>query len=105
MADQVSCASTATPLEIATTLTTPGTALVLEASKLATFPPNTGQRWTTAYSIPGKRTSMPNLALPSTLMGVSKRLGDVPIKRNCLGSFNTTEDGGLNCAAASAKLP
>ncbi len=48
IAAQVLSAITATPLEICTTVLTPGTALAFVASKLATFPPNTGHRATTA---------------------------------------------------------
>ena len=48
MADQVLSASTATPFEICTTFFTPETVFVLLASKLATLPPKTGQRSSTA---------------------------------------------------------
>ena len=75
IAVQVLSATTATPFEICTTCLTPGTAFAFGASKLATLPPNTGQRATTAYSMPGRRTSIPNVALPSTFAGVSRRLG------------------------------
>src|SRR4029078_8172255 len=47
MADQVLSAITAMPFEIWTASLTPGTSLVLVASKLATLPPNTGQRVST----------------------------------------------------------
>src|ERR1700740_1842432 len=46
-------AITATPEGTCTTFTTPGIALALSALKLATFPPNTGARATTAVSILG----------------------------------------------------
>ena len=48
IAVQVLSATTAMPLEIWITSFTPGTAFAFAASKLATFPPNTGQRATTA---------------------------------------------------------
>ena len=48
IADQVLSAMTATPLGIWITSFTPGTALAFDASKLATLPPNTGQRATLA---------------------------------------------------------
>src|SRR5690242_16612430 len=79
---QVLSAITATPFEICTTFFTPGTAMAFEPSKLATLPPNTGQRSSEAYSIPGRRTSRPNPAEPLTFSGVSRRLGEVPISLN-----------------------
>src|SRR5262252_9051027 len=105
MAAQVLSAITATPFEIVTTSFTPGIDLARAASNDATLPPKTGHRATTAYSIPGNRTSIPNVALPSTFDGVSRRLGEVPIKWNCFGSFNITFAGFGSLAAASARLP
>ena len=105
MAFQVLSATTATPDEICTTCFTPGMALVFAASKLATLPPNTGQRATTAYSMLGRRTSMPNVALPLTLSGVSRRLRGLPMMLNWLGSFSATPVGGGSLAAASASSP
>src|SRR5215469_15679642 len=64
-----------------------GTALAELASKLCSLPPKCGQRATTANSIPGTRTSMPNAALPSTLLGMSTRGTDLPITRNSEGDF------------------
>src|ERR1700730_4057048 len=73
MAAQELLARTTTPPEVnapsptasmVITSRTPGTALVLVASNLATLPPNTGQRAMTAYSMPGMRESMPNFAAP-----------------------------------------
>ena len=58
-AAHVLSATTATPSSICTTSRTPGTALARASSKLATRPPNTGQRATVAYSMPGSRTSLP----------------------------------------------
>ena len=105
MALQVLSATTATPLEIWTTLFTPATAFDRAASKLLTLPPNTGQRATTAYTIPGSRTSMLNCALPSTLGGVSKRFTGLPMRRNCAASFKVGLVGGVSWDAASARLP
>ena len=105
IADQVLSATTATPFEISKTCFTPGTRFAFDASKLATLPPNTGHRCNTAYNMSGRRSSSPNVALPSTLDGVSRRLGDVPIKRNCVGSFSATFTGGVIFDAASASEP
>jgi len=44
-----------------------------EVEKLFTLPPNTGQRCTMAYTMPGTRTSRPNCALPSVFGGMSLR--------------------------------
>ena len=44
---------------ICTIFFTPGTAFAFASSKLTTLAPNAGERLTTAYSIPGKRTSIP----------------------------------------------
>ena len=66
------------PLLIWTTCFTPGTAFALSALKLATLPPNTGQRTTRAMSMPGSFTSMPNTAVPLTFSGMSSRGSDLP---------------------------
>src|SRR5262245_5960034 len=105
IADHVLSATTASPVEIGTTSLTPGTDLAFVASKLAAFPPKTGQRAATANNIPGSFTSIPNTALPSTLPGVSRRLVALPISRNCDGSFKLTFDGGVSFEAASASAP
>ena len=105
IAAQVSSATTATPFEIRTTCLTPGTSLAFESSTLASAPPKTGQRSTTAYRISGRRMSMPNFVLPSTLPGVSSRFGDVPIRRNCFGFFNAGAAGAGSFAAAAASDP
>ena len=105
MADQVLSATTATPVEICTTCFTPGTVLALESSKLATLPPNTGQRATTACSIPGTRTSIPKIARPSTFSGVSRRLWDFPITLYPSAVFSVTFAGRGNLPASSASAP
>ena len=102
---QVLSAITATPFEICTTFLTPGTAIAFVASKLATLPPNTGQRSSEAYSIPGRRTSSPNPMEPLTFAGVSRRLGEVPISLNCAAVFSGTLAGAGSFAAASARAP
>src|SRR5437762_11456647 len=51
---------------------TPGTLSASVASKLATLPPYTGGRATTAYSIPSSRVSMPYWALRSEERRVGK---------------------------------
>src|ERR1041385_3382751 len=102
---QVLSAMTATPLEISTTFLTPGTAMALEPSKLATLPPKTGQRSSEAYSMPGRLTSSPNPIEPLTFAGVSRRLGEVPITLYCAAVFSGTFVGGVTLAAASASAP
>src|SRR2546427_6009945 len=78
IADQVLSATTATPEEICRMCFTPRTVFAFESSKLFTFPPKTGQRATTACWIFGRRTSMPNPALPFTFEGVSRRFVGLP---------------------------
>ena len=55
--------------------------MFLTASKLKLFtsPPQTGQHFTEAYSIPGIRMSMAYLAAPVTLTGTSRFGCSVPI--------------------------
>ena len=102
---QVLSAITATPFEICTTFLTPGTAFAFVASKLATLPPNTGQRSSAAYSMPGRRTSSPNPLEPLNFAGVSRRLGEVPISLNCAAVFSAMPVGAGSFAAASARDP
>lgn len=45
-----------------------------------TVPPMVGQCCTVANTMPGMSTSTPNLALPSTLAGMSSRCAAVPVK-------------------------
>ena len=96
---------TATPVGTWKIFFTPGTAFAFESSKLATFPPNTGHRAITAYSIPGKRVSRPNLAVPFTLDFVSRRFMDFPMYRKSFGSFNGAAAGTAIFDAASDRLP
>src|ERR1019366_6137800 len=101
IADQVLSATTATPLEICTASFTPRIAFALSALKLATFPPITGHRATTACSIPGRRTSMPNSARPQVLSAASSRFIALPTMRNCFGSLSFTSLGTGSFPAAS----
>ena len=98
-------ATTVTPDGTCSTARTPGILNASAASTLTTFPPNTGGLATTAYTIPGNRTSNPNCAVPFTLEGVSSRRTGFPMSVNCFGSFSGTFAGGFNCAAASASDP
>jgi hypothetical protein len=52
-------ATTATPVGNATTALAPGTALAAASSTLSARSPCTGAGSSDAYSIPGRRTSMP----------------------------------------------
>jgi hypothetical protein len=58
---------------IGTILTTPLTFIASAPSKLATLPPSTGGRATTACSMSGRRGSMPNTALPVVMSMLSTR--------------------------------
>ncbi len=80
-------------------------AIALLSSTLASFPPKTGQAATVANFMPGIIASMPNLALPFTLSGVSRRLAGVPMSVKSLGSFSATLSGTGNFAAASTRAP
>ena len=72
MALQYSSATTATPFDLHDLLHA-GTALAFVASKLATLPPNTGQRASTAVQHPRKAHIEAKSAVPLTLAGVSRR--------------------------------
>ena len=105
MADQVLSAITATPFEICVTISTPRTAFAFSILKPRTLPPNTGQRTSDAYFMPGTRASRPNRALPFTLSRVSSRFIDLPIRRKSFGSFSATPLGTGSFAAASESSP
>jgi hypothetical protein len=68
------------------------------------LPPSIGQWRTTAWHMPGRRTSMPNTALPSILAAMSVRGAAVPIRVQSFASFTLTEPGGV-AAAAFANSP
>jgi len=71
------------------------------ASKLATFPPKTGQRWSDAYAFPALHIDAEH-GLPADLRGVSMRFCGFPISLNCVGSFNEAV-WALEVRAASAR--
>ena len=104
-AAHVFSATTATPLEIWTTRCTPRTARAGAASKLFTRPPNTGQRATAAYTMPGTRTSQPKTAWPLTLSGVSTRGIRFPRMRNSEGALSGGSAGTGSVAARGARSP
>jgi hypothetical protein len=66
-----------------------------------------GQETMTAIFIPGRTTSMPKIARPFALSGVSTRRGLCPIKRKFSGevSCNASGAGAGSSAAASASAP
>src|SRR5262247_4151380 len=90
-----------------TTCLTPGMPLTLSASKLFTLPPNTGQSLMAAFNMPGSFRSAPYTCAPVTLPIVSRRLTDLPMSFQSLGSFSAMVlgSGGVSLAAASATLP
>ncbi|OIQ64577.1 hypothetical protein GALL_538720 [mine drainage metagenome] len=101
-------ATTATPLGIWNTSTTPTTCLAAVASKLATVAPKRGACATMAVSILGRWTSWVNRAVPSLLAWASlRRTRSVPIRVKLLGSFSLGAFGGVTLAASgrsSAKV-
>jgi len=101
----IDVATTATPEEVSTVATTPGTARAFSSLNVFTDPPSTGGCASAAYSMPGRRTSMPNCALPSTFAGVSRRCIFVPTYLKLRGSLSGTFSGTGNAAAASASSP
>lgn len=72
-----------------------------------TLPPNAGDIASAAIFMPGTSTSMPNIARPFTLSGVSSRLARVPMSLKSFGSFNGTlaAAGTGSDAAASTSDP
>ena len=79
--------------------------MALPGSKLTGLPPITGHCTSAAYSMPGSFTSMPNSAVPFTLLGVSKRVTGLPTILNAAGSFSFGAFGGSSFEAASASSP
>jgi len=92
---------------ISNTWRTPGTALALVASNDFIFPPNTGQRATTAYCIPGTRESMPNFAVPLVFATPSNRGVALPTMVKSAEFFSGTvlRLGMGSFAASSASWP
>jgi len=70
-----------------------------------TVPPNTGQARGQAWSIPGRRTSTPNSAVPLTLASRSVRGTEVPMSVRCSGALSGGSFGGLRRAASAASSP
>jgi hypothetical protein len=105
LAAQKLLATTATPLPVGTTFSTPGTLSAALGSNLASLAPNAGGRATTAVRSPGNWTSIPNCALPVIFSGVSSRRTLVPISFQSLGSLSWTVLGGASFIASSATLP
>src|SRR5215471_497460 len=105
LAAQKCLATTATPVPVGTTFSTPGTLSAALGSNLASLAPNAGGRATTAVRRPGNWTSIPNWALPVIFSGVSSRRTLVPISFQSLGSLSWTVLGGASFIAASATLP
>ena len=88
-----------------TTWFTPGTCFAAASSQLLAVPPNTGERATTATSMFGTCTSMPKVAAPRTLLGVSRRWAGVPMSLKSFGSLSVTFSGTGSAAARSASSP
>jgi hypothetical protein len=84
---------TAIPLGTALTSTTPATALAAVASNPRKLAPNVGGLAMTAVNMPGRMTSMPNVALPVTLIGLSSRRCGLPIYLKVDGSLSVTVVG------------
>jgi hypothetical protein len=97
--------TTATPLGIGTTSTTPGRRSAGSLSNVLTWPPNTGLCFTAAYSIPGTRTSMPKTAVPLSFAGISTRGSGRPRSVQSFCAFRAGFSGGDSRAAASASSP
>jgi len=105
LALQKSRATTARPVGICTTCSTPATDFASAASNDLTLPPNTGERATSAVRKPGKRTSMPNCAFPVTFSGESSRRVGLPSSFQRLRSLSVTFFGGCCACAARASCP
>jgi hypothetical protein len=102
---QYPSATTATPEGISTTARTPGRARARAGSNDRTFPPNTGERATTAVRMPGTRTSMPKMPRPFVFSRVSSRCVGFPSSRKSFGSLRGASAGGVRRAACSTSLP
>ena len=74
------CSATiTTPPSVRMTLRTPGIASAATESSASTLPPSTGLCASAAYNSPGSLTSIPNSALPSTLLAESIRNRGLPM--------------------------
>ncbi len=105
IAAQVLVATTATPLEIFTTSSTPATLRAAPSSTLAIVPPKVGALSTLAYTIPGTLTSIPYCAVPRDFASTSRRLGEVPIRKKRPGSLSGTCLGTGIVPASTASSP
>src|SRR6266550_4521700 len=98
-------ATTATPPGTTTTSKTPGNPSMDDLSKDRSFPPKHGQFLTAAYTISGNSKSIPKIADPSTLEGMSTFGCDFPrICHSDLG-LRIRFCGGTFLLAASASCP
>ena len=77
---------------------TPGMAKAALALMAPGEPPSIGHKRTAAYNMPGKRTSIPNMAVPLTLSGTSVRGALCPISVQSLRAFRLTLPGGVETA-------
>ncbi len=94
------------PVGIGLIFRTPGMARISASFRTPRLdPPIVGGRATTAVSIPGSWTSIPNVARPVTFSAPSTRFTDVPMIRNREGSLSGTFSGGVWRAASSARSP
>jgi len=74
-------------------------------STAAILPPKVGGMRTAARSIPGRATSVPKTALPSTLAGASTRGRERPRRRQSLRGLSGGSAGGVRFAAVAASSP
>ena len=105
IAAQVSVPSTATPREICTTSTTPAIFSASLASNETGLAPNCSGRLTTAVSIPGRRISPANTAVPVVLPFESSLGSRVPMSCHCCGGFSTISVGTGVFIASAASSP
>ena len=66
------------------------------SSTESSLAPNTGAAFTAAYFRPGTLASIPNCAVPSTLLGISSLGMSFPTIENSLDSFNLGDRLGMN---------
>src|SRR4029453_7414895 len=104
-ASQYVLPTTAMPLGMGTTSTTPGRPRTDSLSNVFTWPPKTGLCFTAAYSIPGTRKSRPKTAVPFSLDGSSTRGRDRPRSFQSFGALRGGFSGDVCVAAASTSSP
>jgi hypothetical protein len=98
-------ATTATPFDVETTFSTPGTLSASAESILPSLDPNAGGRAMTAVRRPAKCTSMPNSALPEIFSGESSLLVGLPMIVHAEASFSFTDAEGVSFIASVATAP